>query len=517
MSFLRSRFLVLLGLSSAFLFPVEAVLKVDEAKVVAPVNPLLLGYNFEFPTQHYLNMGITNNAPPQIAPWLVKTFEGFPIPISRASGTSSQHLSFKESIGPFQERLPQRLVKWKPAEPLWYGPVEWIKHVQSINPNAVFTWCFNFYESAEDAADIAEFLTSDGGSNPGGGVNWGEKRRALGIDKPVPVVAWELGNELDGSEFRSNWSSPALYIKKCREVIAAVRKVHPRARFAPHAATLSSLAVYQQFFGGEWTIWHQAVLRELGPDIDYLVFHPYINSLSAGRFEKDFVNKMSQDIREITGSDRIKIYFSEHAWWPKQTPGKHKTWQDSWYTTFALVGCLSTANWINRMAVRNDIAFAAYHCFLGGPWSLALFKGLTLGKDVPAGEGYVTGIFDTMKLLNECFQKPGEVLFSELTGMETDPLSGDYTLSASFSRHQNGTYSLIFVNQSPETDREIRVESRKRYRLIASKILSGENLDSHNTLAKKAILITEKNEGNSPLSVYKVPARSLVLATLKEE
>ncbi len=66
--------------------------------------------------------------------------------------------------------------------------------------------------SAQDAADLVEYLNAPAGSNPGGGVAWADIRKANGHEEPYNVRYFEIGNENnqggdDGTASQQYWMS----------------------------------------------------------------------------------------------------------------------------------------------------------------------------------------------------------------------------------------------------------------------------------------------------------------------
>lgn len=64
--------------------------------------------------------------------------------------------------------------------------------------------------SAQDAADLVEYLNAPAGSNPGGGVAWADIRKENGHAEPYNVRYFEIGNEnnqpgTDGTTSQQYW------------------------------------------------------------------------------------------------------------------------------------------------------------------------------------------------------------------------------------------------------------------------------------------------------------------------
>ncbi len=98
----------------------------------------------------------------------------------------------------------------------------------SVEEDTAFIYAVNLYDTQENIADLVEFLSGDGTVNYNGGVDWAAKRKALGLEKPVNIMAYELGNELDaGSE--GAWDINR-YLEACRKTIQTIKSVDPNAK-----------------------------------------------------------------------------------------------------------------------------------------------------------------------------------------------------------------------------------------------------------------------------------------------
>lgn len=484
---------------------VPAFVSVRESETIKAADRRLLGFNNEWAGQ-LITCGLPSG--PGFDSQVVETLKGIPLPLNRVSGLVANVIRWKETVGPYEERVPQALVDWWPEpKKLGLGPIEWIQMIREIDPQARFTWTVNLRESPEDTADLVEFLTGDGKCNPNGGENWAKKRIEYGLLEPVEVDVWELGNELDGPEYRDHFNSIDIYIEACRKHIAAIRSVKPEAALAAHAATFSSLTVYAEFFGGTWEIWHRKVLKEIGADLDYLVFHPYVNSLSSSRLEGDMAT-IARDIRQITGSDRIKQYISEHAWWPKAEGvlvGSLE-WKQTWFTTHALIGCLGTADWLVRMMDSPSARLAAYHCLAGLPWGL-------INRDEATGRIYRRGIADLFILFNEAYDDATKIVTMSVEGEYTDRTREDGLFTGSALATKRGV-NLVLVNRDQVKSRAATFSLENRYTLDSSSILTADSLEDFNTPEQSKISLRTQPGSVELFSSFEVPPKSVVLLKL---
>ncbi|MFH1073450.1 MAG: hypothetical protein V1752_00010 [Candidatus Firestonebacteria bacterium] len=482
----------------------SAKIKVYEDSVIKKADRGMLGYNNEWGGTSIIVMDNNDIRTLGLAEDYLNIFKGYPMPLNRMSGTVSQVLKWKWAMGPLEERKEQKLTDWDRMSKKRLGPVEWIKSVLLIDPAAEFTWTLNMTEPVMDHADLAEFFTGDGNSNPNGGVNWAKKRIELEIENPVNVAIWELGNELDWGAHRQYFPTVDVYIDSCKKAIAEVRKVHPEAKFAAHAATAVFATEYHKRYGG-WETWHRKVLEQLGDQIDYIVYHPYYNDKVSVQRQESYMDIIKADILKITGSNRIKFYLSEHAMHPDHIRPDTKP---NWYRTHALSGVLLTAEWMNRMLTREDVAALAYHAFSSGPWGLVY-------RDERTRKLYTTGIFDLFKVLNEAYGE--SVVKTNILGDFTDTKKSDCAFTAVAMTTKQGL-NLILVNRDPLMKRGVSFEFRGKYVLLKETTLTAKDMDACNTVDRKEITVTSKDINNKEnFNSYVVPAKSILVLYLKKQ
>jgi alpha-L-arabinofuranosidase len=449
----------------------------------------------------------------QIDPQYIKALSGLPLPLNRACGTESHQYQWKKTLGTMAQRSPIQLWKWGKPIKLGYGLVEWITSTLAIDPDATFGFVLNMHlDSPQDAADLVEFLTGDAATNPNGGENWAQKRIDLGIAMPVNVAIWELGNEYD----HTNALPVDEYVAKCKPYIEAMKQVKSDLHFASLASG-SPWNTTRHPSMDQWRSWHRTVLKELGPSIDYLVFHPYYDGIRIPQMEH-YLDILRDDIVDVTGENRIKLYFSEHAKWPATSQKWLKTKRPpklDFDSSHSLEGCLATANFIMRMYQRPEVGAATYHAISGGPWAV-------VKKDEQSQTLYRTGIFPTFQLLNESLGD--NVVQLQLDGMQTALAMKDYrdqtqnypTLVALAMTTHQGQLHLLLLNRSDHLLREIALQTEYHYRPSQARILSASSLDAFNTATENLITLQDWPLPQS-LETLTIPNQSLVLLKLERQ
>jgi alpha-L-arabinofuranosidase len=132
-------------------------------------------------------------------------------------GTISNLFRWKESIGPKDERVKQIHGFYNNPNQAGIAPNFGLTEVadfayrDDVQSEIVYVYGFG-RGSAQDAADLVEYLNAPAGSNPGGGVAWADVRKENGHAEPYNVRYFEIGNENnqggdDGTASQQYWMS----------------------------------------------------------------------------------------------------------------------------------------------------------------------------------------------------------------------------------------------------------------------------------------------------------------------
>ncbi len=264
---------------------------------------------------------------------------------TRTAGTSLNHYYWKNAIGPMAKRKSPG-THWAYSEgPQNYGPEEWIKQFQMINPDCEFIVGLNIHDTPENLADYAEFWLGDETTT------YGKMRIDAGIPDPVNVGAFELGNEVDYTYI----DNPSEYGNICKKVILAIRERFPEAKFVMCGKTYP---LEQDIKDMTWRRWIIDNMKIIGEYVDYISFHAYYDGQTMAWTEL-YLDQMQEDIRSVVGDKEIKFAFTEAAVWPRN--GGHTNWPES--QTQMLTGVLSTADFLSRMFKRTDTWSSSYYCW----------------------------------------------------------------------------------------------------------------------------------------------------------
>lgn len=473
----------------------KTTVTVDEKNVIRSVNQLLFGYNHDGPSDNFVlfNDNKINDS-------VVELCKDIPMPLNRIQAFGyNENTRWKRCIGSFADRQPVQMTGWEKSEKKAYGPVEAVDFCLRVDPKAKFTWCVNIKsDTPDDTADLVEFLTGDG-SKPRGEKNWAKLRIAYGLPNPVPVAIWEMSNEVD-------WANPPKrmsvneYIERCKKHIAAIRGIDPDAKIALHAA--SAPWAYRQRFNEDWRDWHRTILKQLGPEIDYISFHPYYSGNPVSYVEM-FLDTLRDDIA-ASSNPKIKIFISEHATWPPNIDKK-----DTWHNVQTLSSALAVSHFLSRLLVREEVGAATYHCFThgGGLWGL-----LDVGK--AKKERFTTAFADLFKMLSRGL---GDNVVRAAVSGDRIPLpgNGEKTFFVATAMTTKDGLNLLLVNREPAASRTIDFTLNYKYALTKETVFTAPAMNTYNTESVKNTFVTEKPAAVEDFHSYIMPPKSVVILTLR--
>ncbi len=460
------------------------------------VSPQMLGFNWGWV---WPNERIIEPKTSRIAAGFKRVVADYPIPLIRLAGTESQYFRWREAVGPIEQRQAHRINRYDNAfgdRVMLFGVIELLEVLHDSKSHPQLAYVLNFeLDDKADHADLAELLVGDDKTNPNGGTNWAAVRVAAGFPEPTDVAVWELGNELDGAFHRESFPTVEHYIAQCRKTIEAVRRVDPDARFAAAAST-APWHPRNQKQNQYWPHWHRRVLEALGDDIDYLTFHPYYHGLKTAEIVA-YLDQLRVDIRDITGSDRIRLFLSEHARWPRQRPDGGLRARD----THNLAACLAVAEFLNVSFADPQIAMMAYHNLNGQPWKV-------LTREKESGAWYANAMGETFRFYHDHLRE--QLVLHYIEGPGTDTRHNDLNVTA-LATADNGGLSVILVNRDAKLGRPLRITGVEGYAFGEAAALTGPELDAINTADYRPVVPRSLTLPNHPqtLSLH-LPAKTIL-------
>lgn len=479
---------MLLGSFTAARAESKATMVIDTSSVVKTTTGDMYGISTDYSID---DMSIKDYEAGDTSPNpnMVKAFNEYKIPLVRLGEGALKIFEWKKAIGALSERENQTL--WNQTGIVKAGPIEKINLHEAINKDAAFTVTLNMTtDSAQDAADFAQFLTGSASSE------WGAKRAAMGHAAPVNVRLYELGNELD-------WGDDAItvetYIAKCKEFVAAIKAVQPDARFAAHANTAAYNGVARND-PSDWREWHKAILAdaELAGEIDYLAVHAYYSHYSNEVMDK-VIGAVESDIAASAGANRIKIFLSEYA-------ESVYTYGDQTTNPHNMEGVLQTADMLSRMTYHTGIESATYHGIYSSHWQNVVYDSAT-------GKMQLNAIGNLLKMFTE--YGVGDILESTFTGFEKDKRSSGATGVA--IRTEDGRINLIMSNKAADAANvDISFSDNSKYRIVKETRISADSLEADITNTENKIAINKYYSNGAAVSSYTLPAYSVCAVTLEK-
>lgn len=401
----------------------------------------------------------------------------------RFGGSSANLFKWKYTLGSIDKRKPFTVNASKNPTVQRLGIVEGLKTALAINPDMKFSYVINFNDSLEDIEDLAEFLMG------GADTVWGAKRIEYGIEKPVNIVLWEMGNELD----KSGWTVER-YVEKCKQIIPILRKYTPNVKIGAIAAT--DLANYDNTAAGP-DDWNIPVARELEGMVDCYVGHEYYHMN-----ESDMLKKTDIFIDKLRKCDESLSFaaITEHASAACYNTETGKIEEDLYYKNYSMGAVLQEAEFYNRNLVRSDgTDLACYHSVKAGPWNMVYEENNTL---------YGNAMLDIMELYSN--NAVGEALKTDLEGFSSYNSS---KVTGSAVKDKCGNVN-IFLSNWDSVEKKVNISiDNNNYSPINKTVICADSLDSFNGKKQDAIVKNEINKYTSDVSSGEIvlPPYSVVM------
>lgn len=276
---------------------------------------------------------------------------GYKLPIFRIGGGSANEFKWKQYLTSYGSNVKS------------FGIPELLSAVMSVDPDVKFSVTLNIASDTDDnILDLIRFLTlnpEDAEAVGSDNVNWALERVKRGIKKPLPIENVVLGNELDwlgglDDPDGKNWSADK-YISECSRIIPKIRKVNPNVPIGVFSKTATS------GFDDSGRAWDEAVIKALGPKVEYIVQHLYYHLKDAAVYEqtgKDYDN-IESFISEEYNTAHCKVYLEEH--------GMFADWGDSeqYPRIMSFEGMMAMSMFYCRRLRDSHFKSATFHGFSG--------------------------------------------------------------------------------------------------------------------------------------------------------
>ena len=399
---------------------------IDDGTVTREIDPEMYGVNMEWDSGPNDTWDIDESGNLVMNESFSSAY-GDLFQFTRKAGSSANLFLWKKALGDLKNRESQK-IWWRDA-PVYEGIVEWLKCLYLATEHPRITYTVNITtDTYENMADLVEFLTGDGTVNYNGGINWAEERKKLGFEEPVDIYTWEIGNELDWNSFKF---TPEQYVEAAEKAIDVIKSIDPDGKIAMFTAT-------DQWAGAdESQRWHRLFLEKCGDKIDYVAVHYYYPANFVRRADQNF-DILKKDIVEITGSDRIKIYYSEQAPGPltntfdKDNPYPYCEPHSIW-------GATAQAEWYLRKWLDPWVVASTCHSTDSANWAIHYTD--------ENKETHLTATGEVMKTFKK--YGSGKMLDVKLDGFDADTSS---LIAGGAIEDEDGNMNIFFLNRNESQD-----------------------------------------------------------------
>ncbi len=446
----------------------------------------------------------------------------YDIPTARWGGGTSNYIGLFENMGPLEERKPSVYIAETPygsfkagqvaTEGVSMGPVEFIKMIQMINPNASFMFCLPLdVNTPEQTLNFTRFLLDDKNES-----EWGALRASYGIEEPVNLLGYELGNEdyftsepdVVNSEYaklsteeQNSYNTSSEYIKLrdraidryvnvCLAHLQAIHKEYPEVKFYPNVN------------GGidrvSCEAWDVAVANRLcnQPGVDGVAYHAYYAAHGSTITNERRMDAIQSWFVRETGK-KTKFVHTEHAKWS----ANESITRQSHYSA------LCEPFFINHMVMRDDIVCANYHNIVcgstlrnPGTWAFFTRKG---------DKYYEAGINKVYKLYTE--NLGNKVIKSDVSLDNWD----NEQISAIATKKEDGTVVLSLTNYYEDRNIDLDIDLNGEYKISKTSVFTAPNYSSivYGDSTKDVYRVTT-TYGGGKISNYTIPNKSLAILVL---
>lgn len=178
---------------------------IDAKKAGPPISSLIYGANHRF---YHNGFGMWDPAEQCSFPKFDAVYDDIGFTSLRyPAGTLANLFRWKQAIGPVDKRRTQLIhgaKRYLDSERAVFGVDEWARWCERHYAELAYMYGIG-YGSADDAADLIEYMNAPVGTNPSGGVAWAEVRAANGHPGPYGLKYIEIGNEVNLGSDQKYW------------------------------------------------------------------------------------------------------------------------------------------------------------------------------------------------------------------------------------------------------------------------------------------------------------------------
>lgn len=471
---------------------------IDEGDVVMDGNlQRLFGVQFEINDSKFLNSDNT------LSETYMASAENIgAIPVARWGGLYTNRVNLIKSVGPYESRgaWTSLNIETGTAEtrgPIAYGPAEFIKTVLATNPDAEFIFVVSMFDQTPaETAQFVHFLIDDKDES-----EWGALRAEMGLEEPVNVIGFELGNEtyhsigvtFPGFEQPFTAESAAeYYADTAMQHAQAIRGVSSELKIMP--------VVVRESTPEKGMVWNRIVAKKLGAYVDDLVaVHFYSgNSTYRHKANDDIYGNIKQIFKDELGPDKeIKFAVTEHA---LTSEGNYVSYTSLW-------ACLADSLFFANAMNNGDVGLATYHNFYSNNlWSYVQDTG---------GEYITTGIADFYNLYKSMLgDRVVKTTYPDYDGSDNSP---EQYASVAAMATGDDELTLVLTNSSNYNEYTLNFDFVNEYDLVSETTFTAPNYYSYKSSVNTKDVFTtatvDKNIAN--FDSYTLGSKRVVFLKLK--
>lgn len=427
------------------------------------VEPHFFGFSFVWVE---FQDSLWNDAVGRVDERAVKWLQAFPGAVYRyPGGTESNHFDWKAAIGPKNQRMPRKAVKWKGPTVTRFGLDEYLDFVREVGGAPWYVAnLFGEYgkeidprKLAEEAGQLATYLK--------------DKSPAAG-----PILRWELGNELDRGEY--HWDADK-YIDVSRRVAAAISGADPQARFV---AIMEDYAAHWRWRRTSAAGYNQKVAAALPRHVTEYAQHSYYDGVnvevpySVGKRVAQICESIEVAEKVHAGGKTVGIWVTEHGRQPVKGSEKNPDWKANWSASANLEAALGVADFTIAASQVPEIKGLFVHALhaLDAPWPL-------FHRTKGSAQVHPSAVYWALNVLRQSMES--EVLSTTSLSANAGGYLGGYDFRASIMANPERTkWSVWSVNRAPKAQTiALRIPALAGKRAKASlRVLADDNLNANN-------------------------------------
>ena len=172
---------------------------------------------------------------------------------------------WKDSIGPVEQRKTLIDRPRRRLIPKQVGLDEYLTWTERVKAEPLYTINLGT-DGIDDAIDLIDYTNAEGD------LEWAEKRKENGREKPYGIKLFYLGNEMDGPWQIASWEKDPLgYGNRAQEISKALKWSDPTVETAACVSSCPFLTHYPE--------WDRIVLEQCYETVDYISLHHYHSAL----------------------------------------------------------------------------------------------------------------------------------------------------------------------------------------------------------------------------------------------